>query len=325
MVIFFLVVPLDVLPTDLSLIIRKQCDNFDNGVGPSCFEEVKANEVIQSTQDCQGSDKDHQSNSFLQTESMTRHSRDLEAKEVHQEQKMRHISPINRGESVKGRVEETVKRDLTLDKLLLRVSPLEIFKQIPKIELVLIHQQHTLEESSGSKQLQPLGRNSRLSLFSGSPPDSYQSFGSLAEASGSHDMLRYHHCPATSYLGCIFSCHRRPCLIYRMDFPVTLGHHTTRVSNLSEALCAELTSSLSILGNVGFDASWIAAVQTRIHDCQVSLSNLHQTKKLRATKDAITRRLTELDAMRIELAEIDALLAEYAQGEQMACNVIVLP
>ncbi|KAI4354287.1 hypothetical protein L6164_003162 [Bauhinia variegata] len=115
---------------------------------------------------------------------MTRHSGDLEAKEVHQEQKMRHISPMNRGESVKGRVEETVQKDLTLEKLQLRVSPLEIIKQIPKSELVLIHQQHTLEESSASKQLQLLGRNSRLSLFSGSPPDSYQSFGSLAEASG---------------------------------------------------------------------------------------------------------------------------------------------
>ncbi|KAI4354275.1 hypothetical protein L6164_003151 [Bauhinia variegata] len=112
------------------------------------FAEVKANEVVQSTQDCQGSDKDHQSNSFLQRESMTRHSGDLEAKEVHQEQKMRHISPMNRGESVKGRAEETVKKDLTLEKLQLRVSALEIIKQIPKSALVLIHQQHTLEESS---------------------------------------------------------------------------------------------------------------------------------------------------------------------------------
>ncbi|KAI4354291.1 hypothetical protein L6164_003166 [Bauhinia variegata] len=306
-------------------------------------EEVKANEVVQSTQNCQGSEKGHQSKSFLQTEAMTRHSGELEAKEVHREQKMRHIGPINKEE--------------------------EIVKQMPKSELVLIHQQHTLEESSASKQLQLLARNSRLSLFSGSPPDSYQSFGSLAEASGffllpsitdtivisgrpltsdaaipslSGDLLCRPHLllssEAMSYLQDGFSRYPWTSRLleswsdkswnwyYFVIFVRLLCIlRTTRVSNLSEALCAELCSSLSILGNVGFDASWIAAVQTRIHDCQVSLSNLHQTKKLRTTKDAITHRLTELDAMRIELAEIDALLAEYAQGEQMACNVIGLP
>ncbi|KAI4354278.1 hypothetical protein L6164_003154 [Bauhinia variegata] len=297
MVIFFLVVPLDVLPTDLSLNIRKQCDNFDNGVGPSCSEEVKANEVVQSTQDCQGSDKDHQSNSFLQTESMTRHSGDLEAKEVHQEQKMRHINPMNRGESVKGRVEETVKKDLTLEKRQLRVSPLEIIKQIPKSELVLIHQQHTLEESSGFFLLPSI---TDTIAISGRPLTSDAAIPSLPG-----DLLSRLHLllssEAMSYLQDGFS-----------RYPWT--------SRLLESW-----SDKSWSWNVGFDASWIAAVQTRIHDCQVSLSNLHQTKKLRTTMDAITHRLTELDAMRIELAEIDALLAEYAQEEQMACNVIGLP
>ncbi|KAI4354223.1 hypothetical protein L6164_003111 [Bauhinia variegata] len=90
---------------------------------------------------------------------------------------------------------------------------------------------------------------------------------------------------------------------------------TTIAANLSEALCAELSSSLSNLGNVGFDANWIAAVQIRINGCQVSLTNLHEAKALRATKDA----------MQTELARIDALLAEYAHSEELAHNVIGLP
>ncbi|KAI4354299.1 hypothetical protein L6164_003174 [Bauhinia variegata] len=93
---------------------------------------------------------------------------------------------------------------------------------------------------------------------------------------------------------------------------------TTSVANLSEAVCSELSSSLSTLENVGFDANWIAAVHTRIH----------KAKALRATKDAIAGQLTEYESLAdamTEFAETNALLVGNAHREELAREVIGLP
>ncbi|KAI4354279.1 hypothetical protein L6164_003155 [Bauhinia variegata] len=341
-------VPVDDLPTDLNLNNkRKQWDNFDSCIGPSCSLEVKPIEVVQSTQDCQESDSS-KSNSFLQTQIMTRHAAELQAKEIHQESKKPRISPTNKGESAKERA-EFAQKDPTARKLELPISP-------------LAH-----EENKASKKLQLLATNSHLSPISRSPPaNSYLPLGHVTEASGSfplpsiidttatsspitsllEDLLSRLHLLLSSedmsYLCDGFS--RYPWALnlleswsdkcWNWSYFVIFARvlcilQTTTAANLSEALYAELSSSLITLGNVGFDANWIAAVHTRISDCQVSLTSFHEAKALRDTKDAIASRLIEfeslVDAMRAELAGIDNMLAKYAHKEELARNVIGLP
>ncbi|KAI4354286.1 hypothetical protein L6164_003161 [Bauhinia variegata] len=309
--------------------------------------EVKPIEVVQSTQDCQQSDSNgSKSNSSLQTQTMRRHGGELQEKEVHQEPKKPHISPTNKGESIKERAEEVAQKDSTARKLELPISPL------------------AYEENKASKKLQLLATNSHLSPISRSPPaNSYQPLGHVTEASRSFPLPPIIDTTATSspttsllegllswlhlllssedmsYLRDGFS--RYPWALnlleswsdkcWNWSYFVIFAHvlcilQTTTTTNLSEALYAELSSSLITLGNVGFDANWIAAVHTRISDCQVSLTSFHEAKALRDTKDAIASRLIEfeslVDAMRAELAGIDDMLAKYAHKEELARNII---
>ncbi|KAI4354251.1 hypothetical protein L6164_003134 [Bauhinia variegata] len=312
--------------------------------------EVKLIEVVQSTQDCQQSDSNgSKSNSSLQTQTMTRHGAELQAKEVHQKPKKPHISSTNKGESIKERAEEVAQKDPTARKLEPPISP-------------LVH-----EENKPSKKLQLLATNSHLSPISRSPPaNSYQPLDHVTEASGSFPLpsiidTTATSSPTTSLLEGLLS--RLHLLLSSEDmsylcdgfsrYPWALNLleswsdkcwnwsyfvifarvlcilQTTTAANLSEALYAELSSSLITLGNVGFDANWIAAVHTRISDCQVSLTSFHEAKALGDTKDAIASRLVEfeslVDAMRAELAGIDDMLAKYAHREELARNVMGLP
>ncbi|KAI4354274.1 hypothetical protein L6164_003150 [Bauhinia variegata] len=305
--------------------------------------EVKPIEVFQSTQDCQQSDSNgSKSNSSLQTQTMRRHGGELQAKEVHQELKKPHISPTNKGESIKESAEEVAQNDPTARKLELPISPL------------------ANEENKASKKLQLFATNPHLSPISRSPPaNSYQPLGSFpfpsiidTTATSSpitsllEDLLSRLHLllssEDTSYLRNDFSCYPWALNLleswsdkcwnwsYFIIFARVLCIlQTTTVANLSEALYAELSSSLITLGNVGFDANWIAAVHTRISDCQVSLTSFHEAKALRDIKDAIASRLIEfeslVDAVRAELAGIDDMLAKYAHKEELARNVIGLP
>ncbi|KAI4353008.1 hypothetical protein L6164_001987 [Bauhinia variegata] len=293
--------------------------------------EVKPIEVVQSTQDCQESDSNgSKSNSFLQTQTMTRHGGELQSKEVHQEPKKPHISPTNLGE--------------------------EIPKKEPNSELILTDQQLTLEGNKASSELQPLATSSHLSPISGYPPsNSYQSLDSVAETSGPpltsnaaipspvEDLLSRLHLFSSyeemSYLHDGFS--RYPWALHLLEswsderwkwsYFIIFARmlcilQTTRAADLSETLNAELNSSLNTLESVGFNANWIAAIRGRIHHCQDGLTNVNEAKALKASKDVIVSRLTEFElAMRTELARIDALLAKYAQREELARNVIGLP
>ncbi|KAI4354227.1 hypothetical protein L6164_003114 [Bauhinia variegata] len=205
----------------------------------------------------------------------------------------------------------------------------DIIKKVPKSEQVLIDQQHALEENEASRKLQLFDPNSQLSpvsyqsFYSGAEASGSFPLPSITDTTATlgpplasdaamppllRDLLSRLHLflssEAMSYLRDGFS--RYPwalCLLeswsdkswnwsYFFIFARVLCIlQTTTATNLSEALCAELSSSLSTLGKVCFDANWVAAVQTRIHGCQVSLTNLHEAKVLRATKDAIAGRL----------------------------------
>ncbi|KAI4354258.1 hypothetical protein L6164_003139 [Bauhinia variegata] len=293
--------------------------------------EVKPIEVVQSMQDCQESDSNgSKSNSFLQTQTMTRHGGELQSKEVHQEPKKPHISPTNQGE--------------------------EIPKKEPNSELVLTDQHLTFEGNKASRELQPLATSSHLSPISGYPPsNSYHSLDSVAETSGPpltsnaaipsplEDLLSRLHLflsyEEMSYLRDGFSrypwglhlleswSHEHWKWSYFIIFARVLCIlQMTRVADLSETLNAELNSSLNTLESVGFNANWIAAIRGRIRYCQDGLTNVNEAKALRASKDVIASRLREFElAMQTELARIDALLAKYAQREELARNVIGLP
>ncbi|KAI4354247.1 hypothetical protein L6164_003132 [Bauhinia variegata] len=251
--------------------------------------EVKPIEVVQSTQDCQESDSNgSKSNSFLQTQRMTRHGGELQSKEVHQEPKKPHISPTNLGE--------------------------ERPKKEPNSELVLTDQQLTLGNKA-SRELQPLATSSHLSPISGYPPsNSYKSLDSVAETSAISGPPLPSNAAIPSPIEDLLS---------RLHL---FSSHEEIAADLSETLNAELNSSLNTLESVGFNANWIAAIRGRIRYCQDGLTNVNEAKALKASKDVIASRLREFElAMRTELARIDALLAKYAQREELARNVIGLP